>query len=90
MKHAEKTSYSERLTAAAETVRQQRVVEREAAKTARVAAQELARKTAEEATLLALESKRNERKERKKEERMDAQARRAARMAAYGRMGSSS
>lgn len=68
-----------------EAIRAARAAEREAAKQAREAAEAAARQAALEAEQNALAAKRNERKERKALERSDAQARKAARMAMFGR-----
>ncbi|MBQ1540872.1 hypothetical protein C5708_03240 [Caulobacter sp. CCUG 60055] len=69
-----------------DAVRAARQAEREAARAARaaaVAAEQEAQAALEQA---ALEVKRSERKERKALEKSEAQARRASRLAAYGRM----
>lgn len=68
-----------------EAVRQQRIAEREAAKAAKAAAEEAARQAAREAEEMALGMKRSQLKERKALAKSDAQARRAARLAMYGR-----
>ena len=66
-----------------DAVRAARQAEREAARAAAVAAEQEAQAALEQA---ALEVKRSERKERKALEKSEAQARRASRLAAYGRM----
>lgn len=69
-----------------EAVRAQRAAEKEAAKAAK-AQQEAARRAEQEAAeAAAAEAKRAERKEWKKSLKQDAQERKAARMAAYGRI----
>ena len=68
-----------------EQVRSARVAERESARVAKEAADAEARRIAQDAELLALDAKRGARKERKTMERSEAQARRAARLAAFMR-----
>jgi len=66
-------------------VRQARKAEREAAKIARAEAAEAERQRLLLDEEAQLEAKRNERRERKSVMKMDAQARRAARLAAYAK-----
>lgn len=82
-------SRDERKAAEREAIRAARAAEKEASQVVRAQkaeAQRLAAIAAEEA---ALASKRAERKDRKTLEKMDAQARRAERMAAFGRISAS-
>lgn len=82
-------SREERKAAEREAIRVARAAEKQAAdaaKAAKAEAARLARQADEEA---ALAQRRNDRKDRKQLEKMDAQARKAARMAAYSRVSSS-
>lgn len=69
-----------------EAVRAARQAEREAARQARAEAEEAQRQAQAAVEQAALDLKRNERKERKALEKSEAQARRANRLAAYGRL----
>ncbi len=81
----EQIDRSARRAAELEAVRVQRATEREAARVAREAAEAEAKRVAVEQELAALDAKRGVRKERKTMERSEAQARRAARLAAFMR-----
>ena len=81
----EQVDRNARRAAELEAVRQQRAAEREAARVAREAAEAEAKRVAVEQELAALDARRGARKERKTMERSEAQARRAARLAAFMR-----
>lgn len=82
-------SREDRKAAEREAIRAARASEKEAQQVRREQRAEEARQAAIAAEQAALDAKRNERKDRKSLEKMDAQARKAARMAAYSRVSSS-
>jgi hypothetical protein len=82
---AEFVSREARLEAEREAVREARKAEKEAAKVAKAEAAEAERQRLLLDEEAQLEIKRNERRERKSAQKTDAQARRAARLAAYGK-----
>ena len=81
----EQVDRAARRAAELEAVRAARAAEREVARAEREAQEAEARRVAQEAELLALEAKRGQRKTHKPLERSEAQARRAARLAAFMR-----
>jgi hypothetical protein len=82
---AEPIDRAARMEAQRDAIRIQRTAEKEAAREAKAIAAEAARQAAIASDLAALEAKRAERKDRKTLMKMDAQQRRAARLAAYGK-----